>query len=70
VIQNFKGLPFTTRHLIQYFTLPQIRFALREMKQQNIIKEFPPLKDKDNGLVSQAEHSLIVRDKPIVFTRI
>jgi methionyl aminopeptidase len=68
-IEKFKGLPFCRRWLVEKFSLPKVNFALRELKNLEILREYPPLVDKNHGIVSQAEHTLIVRDKPIILTR-
>ena len=61
---------FCSPNLFKIFGKPSTLFALREMKQLNMIQEHPPLVDKNKGLVSQAEHSVIVMDEPIVYTRL
>lgn len=66
-INEYNGLPFTTRWLTRKFPLFKVRVAIRELLTHNIIKAFPPLPDKD--YVSQAEHTIIVKDKPIVTTK-
>lgn len=68
-IKTYQGLPFATRWLIQRFGLGKTSFALREMKTLEMLQAHPPLLDKAKGLVSQAEHSVIVKDKPIIFTK-
>lgn len=68
-IDLFQGLPFTTRWLTKKFSLPQVNFALRDLQNIGILRAYPPLIDKAHGLVSQAEHSIIVGDKPEVLTR-
>lgn len=67
-IDRLKGLPFTTRWLTRKFSA-SAKLAIVQLLRQDIIKNYPPLVDKSHGLVSQAEHSLIVKDKPIVLTR-
>lgn len=60
-IDKFKGLPFTERWLVRAgLSVPKINFALNEIDNLGILKKFPPLPDKNKGLVSQAEHTLIV----------
>lgn len=66
-IQTYQGLPFTTRWLTKKFPLLKVRLALREMLTLGMIRPFSPLPDK--GLVSQHEHTVIVKDVPIVITR-
>jgi methionyl aminopeptidase len=69
-IEKFKELPFCRRWLVEKFSLPKVNFALRELKNLDILREYPPLIDKNHGIVSQAEHTLIVKDKPIILTKI
>ncbi|HHE64831.1 MAG TPA: type II methionyl aminopeptidase, partial [Bacteroidetes bacterium] len=69
-IDNFKEMPFTTRWLTKKFHPGKVRFALRELRQKNIINEYPPLPDRNKGLISQAEHTVIVEEDPIITTKI
>ncbi len=68
-IEGYNGLPFTTRWLTKNFSEAQARFALNQLKQLGILNEYPPLVEKTNGLVSQAEHSLLVDDEVVVLTK-
>lgn len=68
-IEGYNGLPFTTRWLTKNFSAPQVRYAFNQFKQLEILKEYPPLVERQDGLVSQAEHSLLVDDEVIVLTR-
>jgi methionyl aminopeptidase len=68
-LEKYKGLPFCRRWLTEKFSLPKVNFALRELKNLEILREYPPLVDRNHGLISQAEHTLIVKDKPIVLTK-
>jgi len=67
-LEKYNGLPFAHRWLVKKHGLGKAAFALRELKNIGVIREFPPLPDKDHGLVSQAEHTVIVRAKPIITT--
>ena len=67
-IEQYEGLPFTTRWLTKKFPLFKVNFALRELLQVEAIRKYPPLPEKNHGLVSQAEHTVIVKDKPIITT--
>ncbi|MBW2976938.1 type II methionyl aminopeptidase [Candidatus Woesearchaeota archaeon] len=60
-IESYNGLPFTTRWLTGKFGA-KAKFALREMEQLGMLHSYPPLADKGKGLVSQAEHSILVDD--------
>ena len=68
-IESYEGLPFTKRWLIKKFGA-KANFALRELKQLGMVHEFPPLVEINKGIVSQAEHSVIIDDngEVIVFT--
>lgn len=69
-LDGYNGLPFTTRWLTKNFSAAQVKFAFNQLKQLEILKEYPPLVEKQSGLVSQAEHSLLVDDEVIVLTHI
>lgn len=61
-IDKFKGLPFAPRWLMQKHTPQKVLYALNELQKMDIIRAYPPLIDKDHGLVSQHEHTLLVTD--------
>ncbi|MBW2986211.1 type II methionyl aminopeptidase [Candidatus Woesearchaeota archaeon] len=69
VIENYQTLPFTTRWLSKQFGVGKTNFALRELLKSEIIKQFPPLPEKNKGLVSQAEHTLLIDDKVEILTK-
>ena len=69
-IETYNGLPFTTRWLTREFGVGKTNFGLRELLNASIIRAYPSLPDVEKGLVSQAEHSIIVLDKPVVITKI
>lgn len=69
-IDKLNGLPFAKHWLQQKIGKAQANFALREMMQLDMLHGFPPLVDRGHGLVSQAEHTVIVLEKPIVITRL
>ena len=62
-----KTLPFSERWCARY--LPNPNKAIYKLIQARVISMYPILKDKDAGMVSQAEHSVIViKDGCEVFT--
>jgi methionyl aminopeptidase len=69
-IKTYKGLPFAKRWLERKFGTPKTNFALRMLMKAGCVQDHPPLIDQARGIVSQAEHSIIVLEKPIVFTRL
>lgn len=68
-IKTYEGLPFTSRYLERKFGQGKTAFALRELMNMGAAQAHPPLVDKGKGLVSQSEHSVIVKDKPIIYTK-
>jgi len=67
-IENYKGLPFTKRWLTDKFGEPKVNFALNQFRQLEILKEYPPLVEMSNALVSQAEHTLLIDDTIEILT--
>ncbi len=68
-VEKFQGLPFTTRWLTRKFPLLKVNAALREMLRTGMLEQHAPLVEVKHGLVSQAEHSIIVDDEPEILTR-
>jgi len=54
--KEYKTLPFCARWL----KFPNINFILRLLENDGIIKQYNQLPEKSNGIVSQAEHTIIV----------
>jgi len=59
VVKNYNGLPFTTRWLTRQLGSKAL-LGLAEMRRAGIIHEYPPLLDKNAGLVSQRENTFII----------
>jgi len=68
-VKPLNGLPFTTRWLTRKFGKGGTALGLRELKQSGIISSYAPLVEVSNGIVAQFEHSMIVKDKPLVYTK-
>jgi len=66
--ERFDGLPFSMR----WVKIPPLKLglALNQLIQANAIYSYPILKEKRKGNISQFEHTVIVKDKPEVTTRI
>ena len=64
------GLPLAERWLMPIIgnNLFKTRLALRELRLQEIIYDYPVLKEVKGGMISQAEHTIIVKAPPIVTT--
>lgn len=61
-IMSDRGLlPFAERWLNKKFTSRlTVSAALKEMLREQILRAYPVLKDSEDGLVSQAEHTVLV----------
>ena len=70
-IEAYENLPFAKRWLVGRFPPIKVDFALRQLQQLGALHAFPPLVEKGRGLVSQAEHTILVVDSGCeVLTRI
>ncbi|MAE13642.1 type II methionyl aminopeptidase [Candidatus Woesearchaeota archaeon] len=69
-INSFNGLPFAKRWLVGIFGEGRVNLAFQEMLREGSLRGFPPLPEVGGGIVSQAEHSLIVKDRPVVTTKV
>ncbi len=67
-IEKYKELPFTTRWLFKKFSKAHVNYALKQLQQANIIKGYPPLVDRANGIVSQSEKSFLIDEKVVELT--
>lgn len=69
-VHPLNGLPFTARWLTRKLGKGATALGLRELLQSNIIRAYPPLVEVSGGIVAQAEHSVIIKDKPMVYTKL
>lgn len=69
-INKFDDLPFCSSWLQKKLGIPRTRVGLKELKNLEILREYPPLQEKSNGLVSQHEHSFLVGEKTIITTMV
>jgi len=65
--KEYSSLPFCKRWLQQKF--PTANFSLRILENLGVLKQYPQLPEESKGLVSQAEHTVLVKDKPIILTQ-
>lgn len=59
LIQQFNGLPFTTRWLTRELG-PHAILGLAELRRAGLLEEYPPLPEKSKGLVAQYEHTFLI----------
>jgi methionyl aminopeptidase len=69
IMNNFQTLPFHKKYLFKKFQEFKASFGLRILEKEEIIHQYAQLVEKTNGLVSQAEHTVIVKDKPVITTK-
>jgi len=70
VSDKFLTLPFARRWLKNVGSPIRLQLALKELVDREVLREYPPLREKSHSLVAQAEETIIVQDKPIITTRI
>ncbi len=63
IIEERRGLPFTTRWISRKIGAGKTKLALKELVREDILTEHPPLPESSDGLVSQAEHSVILTEE-------
>lgn len=61
-IETYQNLPFAKRWLTKKFPAIKVEMALRQLQMAGAVQGFPPLVERAHGLVSQAEHTLLVTD--------
>jgi methionyl aminopeptidase len=67
-LSAFKSLPFTTRWLTKKHSVSKVRYALNDLNNLGMIHAYSPLVEVGRGMVAQSEHTVIVREKPIITT--
>jgi methionyl aminopeptidase len=61
-------LPFCKRWIAKEVGGFGIEMGMKELVRSEVLHHYPVLREEKNGMVSQAEHTIIVLDKPIVTT--
>lgn len=65
---RYERLPFAKRWIQKEFSPLKVELALKELQAVNAIYGYQPLREVSEKSVAQSEHSLIVKDKPIILT--
>jgi methionyl aminopeptidase len=68
--EEYHELPFAKRWLYKQFSPVKVSLALRQLESAGAIETYPVLKETGGRPVAQSEHTIIVKDEPIVTTRI
>ena len=66
--KDFGGFPFAKRWLAGNMTPLRLGVALLELERVGAIRSYPVLKDMHGRKIAQAEHTVIVAEKPLVTT--
>ncbi len=66
--EKFPG-PFSSRWLARKFPAFKVNTALKTMRDSGIIRLYPVLPEKNHGLISQHEHTILVDDAPLILTK-
>ncbi|MBW1838697.1 MAG: type II methionyl aminopeptidase [Deltaproteobacteria bacterium] len=66
---EYGGLPFAKRWLVKEFSPVKVIMSLRQLEQVMALEAYPILREVDGKPCSQAEHTIIVKEKPIVTTK-
>lgn len=69
-IEQYGTLPFAKRWLTKKYSTPRVSLALSQFVSQGIVMQYPPLVERAKGIVSQAEHTILVKEKAVVLTRV
>ena len=69
IIENYNTLPFNKNWLLSKFPEFKVNFAIRMLEKENIVYQHKQLVEKSKGLVSQAEHTLLVDDEIKIITK-
>lgn len=65
----YATLPFSQRALCQVFEPRKVAFALSLLERNGNIAGYAQLPEQSGGLVSQHEHTILVKEKPVVLTK-
>ena len=69
VAEEHVTLPFCKRWLQKSVKGFGLEMGIRELKRIEAIHNFSVLKEESDGMVSQAEHTIIILDEPIIITK-
>ena len=66
--KKYEGLPFCKRWI--QMPMFKLNFALKELDNAGILHSYPPLVEAGRGVISQAEHTILVKDKTEILTKL
>jgi len=65
---RYERLPFAKRWIQKIISPLKVELALKELVVLNALYGYQPLKEVSNKPIAQSEHSIIVKEKPIILT--
>ncbi len=69
VASEFGVLPFAKRWLVKKFGAMKTELFLKEAVSKNILHPYNILLEKNGIKIAQAEHTILVEDKPVILTK-
>ena len=67
--KKFQRLPFAKRW-IPIEKEAYIRLGLKGLERKNVLHKYPVLSEVESGTITQAEHTVIIKDEPIITTEV
>jgi len=67
---QYHELPFARRWLHEKFSPVKVAMAMRQLEGAGALESYPVLREVEGKTIAQAEHTIIVADKPVVTTRL
>ena len=67
---DYHELPFAKRWILKAHSPIKVSLALRQLEESGAIETYPVLREIEGKRVAQTEHTIIVKDEPIVTTRL
>lgn len=67
IAEEYQTLPFSSRWIYKKFGARGL-FSLKQLEQQGILYQYPQLIEKSDGIVAQAEHSIIIQKVKTIIT--
>lgn len=68
IAEEYQNLPFTTRWLVKQFGPGKTSLAINELLRAGILHAYPPLIEKNKGMVAVFEKTILIEDKTEVLT--
>ncbi len=65
---KFNKLPFSKRWLVNDISKLRLNMSLRQLESINALYKYPVLREAEGGIISQAEHTVIVGKDPEITT--